>query len=1557
SDSYEMRMLASRASPLQPQPQQQLQQLRAPFQQSPLAQTAARPITAELLAADDGLDDSLPSYDPDTAVPSASPEGPSPMGKSLPGDVDYSADPLLVPFSINNVLLRGMKVSNTDWVVGIVMYTGRQTKIVLNSGPPPFKRSRIERTMNIQVMLSFVFVFVGSFIVALVGGLRYAAPEQRHSIYVDSSMSSGLYGFALFWSAMIMLQNVIPIALYVSIEFVKGLHAYWIYEDINMYYKDTNQRCVARNWNISDDLGQVSYIFSDKTGTLTRNVMDFRMCSINGIIYGKQLPGDELDVVKGRMAQEEVDRNNPPEGGANPFFMEIQDDSDSARFAAAPAPLLALEQGRVSSASSVASNGSSQYDSSPLISSGSGPAAAATSSSARARRAKKKKQQQQQQLAAPAIPAPVPIDASRSRARTEQSASEEEIQARRRQMIRTYLSAMRNVFDPVYVEIGDEETGDGGAYTFVDPQLFYDMRPEVAPSGKVKGLSSPRTDAAAAAAAQSGGDGGLKPPAEDGGAVVRRIASHRSVNHGFDVDPARQRDAIDLFLTELATCHSVMVEKSFQKQLRDDENDDHSTIRRLARKFHTRSGSRMIANKVRHFRDRSRHHRRNESTASSVGEGIEWVPSDGAAPGPGGHARNSSLSGGGHTRNMSSLDAGHSRNLSMAGTGHARNMSTVGAGHARNMSLADAGDGYSMTAPSARTQARPDDVRQAFPLQPLSARSAADGEVPGFFGDSLDGGNGDSGRAMSHSQPSSPLNVQAQLGSSGGSARDLSQQQQQQDQALTGSQLMSPATPERKDASKIGYSAESPDEGALVRAAKNFGYTFLGRLKGTLYLDVRGERRQYEVLDTIEFDSARKRMSTVLRRPAPHNDVILFSKGADNVMIERLCRLPSSSEDPGPLFETREEVGFERAMRERTFAQIDEFANAGLRTLLLCYRKLTESEWVRWSARYHAAQASLDSDREERIAQITEEMERDLRIAGATAIEDKLQERVPETIASLRAAGIRIWVLTGDKMETAINIGFAANLLTKEMELWTISSSSGTDKIISRFQLIARIMRSMAANTASAAAGSKAGGAAGLGLDADDARALGSVSYKIGRSRKFLNISETLRQRRQRKRQAPAGLPTTAGGAAAAAAADGGGGGGDELSPDEVQQSINFLRRHSSIGIEGVASDEGGERSEYQPLNALVIDGGALSIVMGDPECRAMLLEIAPLFKSVVCCRASPLQKAEVVSLVKDGLNLVTLAIGDGANDVSMIQTADIGVAIAGEEGLQAAMASDYTFGRFHFLQNLLLVHGLYDYLRMSEMILSFFYKNVIWAMVPFWFGIYCSFSANVFYDLSYIQLYNVVFTVAPVVILGCADKPFNYKTAMTYVAVYTDGIRNRYFQWWRYVLYVVDGIYQSMVIFFTFYLFTYTSDVQNANGRTWGRSDLSTGPTVAVVIAASLCVGFNSWQWNWIMATAIGLSIAVCLVYIAVSSAVRYYSLEGVATVVMSTVQFWFGVPLAVVVALLPRYIAHSWQKLYRPRDLDIIREIKVLHRPWYGQVFVDPETRGAEAGGGKHK
>ncbi|XP_078392400.1 phospholipid-transporting ATPase ID-like isoform X2 [Cetorhinus maximus] len=152
-------------------------------------------------------------------------------------------------------------------------------------------------------------------------------------------------------------------------------------------------------------------------------------------------------------------------------------------------------------------------------------------------------------------------------------------------------------------------------------------------------------------------------------------------------------------------------------------------------------------------------------------------------------------------------------------------------------------------------------------------------------------------------------------------------------------------------------------------------------------------------------------------------------------------------------------------------------------------------------------------------------------------------------------------------------------------------------------------------------------------------------------------------------------------------------------------------------------------------------------------------LETACACKAVICCRVTPLQKAQVVELVKKYKKAVTLAIGDGANDVSMIKTAHIGVGISGQEGIQAVLASDYSVSQFKFLQRLLLVHGRWSYFRMCKFLCYFFYKNFAFTMVHFWFGFFCGFSAQTVYDQYFITLYNIVYTSLPVLAMGVFDQ------------------------------------------------------------------------------------------------------------------------------------------------------------------------------------------------------
>lgn len=209
----------------------------------------------------------------------------------------------------------------------------------------------------------------------------------------------------------------------------------------------------------------------------------------------------------------------------------------------------------------------------------------------------------------------------------------------------------------------------------------------------------------------------------------------------------------------------------------------------------------------------------------------------------------------------------------------------------------------------------------------------------------------------------------------------------------------------------LEYKAQSPDEAALVQAAADVGFEFRGRDRDVLLLRTPFAREllRFRLLNILEFTSARKRMSVIVRQLGENdepgnNPVLLLCKGADNVIFERLA-----------------EGGEE--LKAVTGDQLDLFAREGLRTLTLAHRVIPEDEYKLWDKQYQKALASVD-DRDTEIERVSEEVEREMLLLGATAIEDKLQDGVPEAIADLKRAGIKIWVLTGDKLETAVGVFF-----------------------------------------------------------------------------------------------------------------------------------------------------------------------------------------------------------------------------------------------------------------------------------------------------------------------------------------------------------------------------------------------------------------------------------------------------------------------------------------------------------------------------------------------------
>lgn len=219
--------------------------------------------------------------------------------------------------------------------------------------------------------------------------------------------------------------------------------------------------------------------------------------------------------------------------------------------------------------------------------------------------------------------------------------------------------------------------------------------------------------------------------------------------------------------------------------------------------------------------------------------------------------------------------------------------------------------------------------------------------------------------------------------------------------------------PEKKPDGTLVYYAASPDEQALIYGAEKYGYVFQARTPTHCIIKVLGKTKSYEILHVLEFTSTRKRMSVVVK--TPKGEIKLYCKGADTVILERLSKEG-------------------RRYQETTLRFLDNFAREGLRTLCCAMSNISKEMYNEWKDIYLKASTAL-TNREKKVEDAANLIEINLKLIGSTAIEDKLQEGVPEAIETLLNAGINLWVLTGDKQETAINIGYSSKLLSQGMEL------------------------------------------------------------------------------------------------------------------------------------------------------------------------------------------------------------------------------------------------------------------------------------------------------------------------------------------------------------------------------------------------------------------------------------------------------------------------------------------------------------------------------------------
>uniref|UniRef100_A0A3B4VBU8 Phospholipid-transporting ATPase n=1 Tax=Seriola dumerili TaxID=41447 RepID=A0A3B4VBU8_SERDU len=545
---------------------------------------------------------------------------------------------------------------------------------------------------------------------------------------------------------------------------------------------------------------------------------------------------------------------------------------------------------------------------------------------------------------------------------------------------------------------------------------------------------------------------------------------------------------------------------------------------------------------------------------------------------------------------------------------------------------------------------------------------------------------------------------------------------------------------EEKKEGELFYQAQSPDEGALVTAARNFGFVFRSRTPDSVSIVEMGQQRSYELLAILDFNNVRKRMSVIVR--TPEGKLSLYCKGADTIIYERLHQSCSK-------------------LMDVTTEHLNEFAGEGLRTLALAYKDLDEEYFNQWQQRHHEASTALD-DRESKLDQLYEEIEKDLLLLGATAIEDKLQDGVPQTIELLSKADIKIWVLTGDKQETAENIGYSCNLLREEMtEVFIISGNTPED------------------------------------------------------------VREELRSERVLKNSVLVPIAS------------------ESLSDCRLRKLIvKLLFVFSSITDEVVNGEYG-----------LVINGHSLAYAL-ERSVEVEFLRTACMCKAVICCRVTPLQKAQVVELVKKYKQVVTLAIGDGANDVSMIKAAHIGVGISGQEGMQAVLSSDYSFAQFRFLQYLLLVHGRWSYLRMCKFLRYFFYKNFTFTFVHFWYAFFCGFSAQTVYDEWFITLYNLVYTALPVLGMSLFDQDVNCKYSFQHPQLYIPGQLNLYFSKTAFFKCALHSCYSSLVLFFIPYA-AMQDTVRDDGKDVADYQSFALLTQTCLLFAVSIQLGFEMSYWT----------------------------------------------------------------------------------------------------------
>ena len=645
------------------------------------------------------------------------------------------------------------------------------------------------------------------------------------------------------------------------------------------------------------------------------------------------------------------------------------------------------------------------------------------------------------------------------------------------------------------------------------------------------------------------------------------------------------------------------------------------------------------------------------------------------------------------------------------------------------------------------------------------------------------------------------------------------------------------------------YIGMSPDSIELVRAARLQGYQ-LTKGKSSKFRRVKTEyynenikksktrdnngmqigykteisennlnAKDYEVLNIIAFTSDRKRESVIVKE---NNIIRLYIKGADTIIEKRLTK--NTNKD----------------ILEKCKTSVNYFSSQGYRTLLIGMKVLSQSEYNTFAQKLNEANMSLEN-KDKKVEEIYDKMEQNIYLIGCTIVEDKLQDKVPETIKDLRNANIKIWMLTGDKMNTAYNIGLSCNLISTNMKIFKLCG----------------------------------------------------IEKKLNEQMEMVNKEEC-----------------------------------EKVILDFAKEFNKFKGNFDSMNKE---------------LNSfgILVDEKALKTINDEEEMQKIFLDIAKDASSVICCRVSPIQKSQVVKMMKNyDRNGVTLAIGDGGNDVSMIMEAHIGIGIYGEEGMRAVQSGDYAIGEFKILHRLLLFHGRIFYVRNSQCILYFFYKNFVFTLVQFIYGFYTNFSGQTIIDDWYISFYNLIFTSLPLGARALLDidlRPEDGEIVKKLIPfIYAELKKFPIFNKKIFFLYLFKGTIHCLINYF----FTVYSTIEipiDTKGNTdclWYTSvDLYTN----ILIIVSLDLIIDTANITWInVVIEIGTTFIFYIVFLVLVHNMDFFNSFASIYNSVNSPLLWMNMVFVGVFCFILDLVIKSFKYNFAPT---LCRELQVLYNE-YGPI-----------------